>query len=1082
MLKHYNLNKQYVENLYNIADESIVSELSTGDKTLSFTLRGRPDIQCEEYIQTEDQRYIVKEITPDDDDTVEYTCQLDLEPLEGSVFEIFTAADKTVTEAANLALAGTGWRVNTSITKKRAVQCMKKTPLEILYLIRDAFMCEIRFDSINKIVYFAEQIGQDRGVYFRKDLNLKSVSVRTDSYDYCTRIIPIGKDDLRIDNDGKEYVENYQYSNKIRTIIWEDSSYEDSDDLQTDAQAKLEDLSKPKKSYSADIRDLAKLSADYSILSFGIGDTVWIVDEGKGVKEKQRIVKITEYPHDPEKNKCELSNTTLTWEEMQKQLQAAADAWTDVTNKDGSINGVHVYGISDGNKVIIQAEVNNNSTVKANSAGVAANAAAINGVVQDLTAVTARIGTVEATYLKATDAAITYATIDFANIDTANINTAKIKDLFTEVGLIRDAVISDAKITGYLDAVKINAASIDAGTLSVDRLVIRGDNTSLVYAINNISGALQSQNVNTINGEVLTDRTILADKIVAGSITANEIAGNTITADKLKVLTLSAIAADLGNITAGSLNIGNGKFVVTSAGVLSATGATISGTLTAGANSKIGPWNISANALWYGSAESYGTAGNLYFGTQGISLGSAFKVNAAGTLTATDGRIGPWNISSVGIYNGDSYLYPDSILIKHNTDSSYITSDVVMVSNNTNTTSIYADNIMFSNLPSGTNYRNAIYSLDGITLDKDATISGGISLDTIGSSAANHQDALQFYFNYNKASIPRNKLLAFYDACSNNGSMTFGYFLDGHDSAPYGGFFSAHYDKAYYTGISNGTYTQQQLITTSNYSTWVVPKTGGTFTGSLVIGGGLTVTGGSIHASGYNIVASNTGDVFNYAQNNTSKCFIACRSEPNGTHGIYSNGYYNGSSHTSSGQYLIYRSTSNNTIIPTKLYTHNEGYTTNRPVVGTNEGTNAVGVVVSNASSFGIYGRWAGGATAAMSGRTISCPSSDIRLKENIRDSEVDALSVIDSIRMRQFDWKDKSRGHWDCGMVVDEMERDIDPKFSIGGEDDEEGNPSYKSVDTFYLQGYEVKAIQELHAEIRALKGQLEELKSKIA
>lgn len=281
--------------------------------------------------------------------------------------------------------------------------------------------------------------------------------------------------------------------------------------------------------------------------------------------------------------------------------------------------------------------------------------------------------------------------------------------------------------------------------------------------------------------------------------------------------------------------------------------------------------------------------------------------------------------------------------------------------------------------------------------------------------------------------------------------------------------FSTIYGKTIY---ENGTALVNKYLALS----------GGTMTGSLVVGGGLTVTGGAIHASGHNILASGTEDVHNYAQNNTTHCFISCRSESNGNHGLYSGGYWNGSAYTASGQYLIYRSTSNSTIIPTELYTHNEGYTTNRPVVGTNAGSNAVGVIVSNTSSFGIYGRWAGGATAAMSGRTISCPSSDIRLKENIKDSTVDALSVINAIRIRQFDWKDKARGHWDCGMVVDEMEKDIDPKFSIGGEDDEEGNPSYKSVDTFYLQGYEVKAIQELHAEIRALKGQLEELKSKIA
>lgn len=244
--------------------------------------------------------------------------------------------------------------------------------------------------------------------------------------------------------------------------------------------------------------------------------------------------------------------------------------------------------------------------------------------------------------------------------------------------------------------------------------------------------------------------------------------------------------------------------------------------------------------------------------------------------------------------------------------------------------------------------------------------------------------------------------------------------------------------------------------------------------GTLSIVGALT-TSSTINAN-YN------GAMVRAANPTCGNVYVGLHASANGTVGVYTNGYWNGSALAGSGRWLIYRSTTNNTCVESQLYTHNEGYTTLRPVVGTNAGTNAVGVIVSNSASFGIYGRWAGGATAAMSGRTISCPASDIRLKENVEDSTVDALSVINAIKIRQFDWKDKSRGHWDCGMVVDEMEKDIDPKLCIGGGEDEDGNISYKSVDTFYLQGYEVKAIQELHAEVKSLKAEIAELKNIIA
>lgn len=151
----------------------------------------------------------------------------------------------------------------------------------------------------------------------------------------------------------------------------------------------------------------------------------------------------------------------------------------------------------------------------------------------------------------------------YANIDLANIDIADIGRFYADSGLIKDVVIVDGHITGVLDAVTINANNITSGTLTTDRLVIRGTDKSIVYELNNIDGALQAVDVNTLNGEIITPRTINADRIVAESITSNEIAtdaitakkiaSHAITADKLDVQSLSAINANLGSVTAGVL-------------------------------------------------------------------------------------------------------------------------------------------------------------------------------------------------------------------------------------------------------------------------------------------------------------------------------------------------------------------------------------------------------------------------------------------------------------------------------------------------------------------------------------------------
>lgn len=101
-----------------------------------------------------------------------------------------------------------------------------------------------------------------------------------------------------------------------------------------------------------------------------------------------------------------------------------------------------------------------------------------------------------------------------------------------------------------LDVVNINANRITAGTLSVERLEIRGSKNSIVYELNNIDGALQSKQVDTLNGEILTERTVNADKIIAGSITAKEINVEDLFAQKI---------VSTGSITGLSINCESGE-------------------------------------------------------------------------------------------------------------------------------------------------------------------------------------------------------------------------------------------------------------------------------------------------------------------------------------------------------------------------------------------------------------------------------------------------------------------------------------------------------------------------------------------
>lgn len=142
-----------------------------------------------------------------------------------------------------------------------------------------------------------------------------------------------------------------------------------------------------------------------------------------------------------------------------------------------------------------------------------------------------------------------YAAIDLANVKNGSITTAMIGTGVVGAAQIADGSITDAKIVG------LTANKITAGTLSVERLIISGSNESIIYAINN-AGDLVSKQVDTIDGDVLTERSVTTDKIVANAITANEIAAETITANEIAANAVTASAIAAGAVTTEKLEAG----------------------------------------------------------------------------------------------------------------------------------------------------------------------------------------------------------------------------------------------------------------------------------------------------------------------------------------------------------------------------------------------------------------------------------------------------------------------------------------------------------------------------------------------
>ena len=252
-----------------------------------------------------------------------------MEELEGTAFPYgFESDEQTIKACLEFAFEGTGWHVGTcTVTKKRTIDEQESvTAWDVLQKCLTTYRCECIIRSLTKTIDIYDRIGSDRGCYFMEGLNLRKISLKSDTYDFYTRIYPIGKDGITPEwLTGKDYIDNFQYSSKIKAYVWKDERYTNTTSLIEDATAKIEEMSRPYKAYTAEVVDLAKASEEYKdILSYGIGDTVTLVSKKTRTKEKQRIVKITEYPETSEKNTVEISNARKTFAEIQKEETAAA--------------------------------------------------------------------------------------------------------------------------------------------------------------------------------------------------------------------------------------------------------------------------------------------------------------------------------------------------------------------------------------------------------------------------------------------------------------------------------------------------------------------------------------------------------------------------------------------------------------------------------------------------------------------------------------------------------------------------------------------------------------------------------------
>lgn len=515
MLQLYTKNKVKCEPLLNYSGLCITEEISalpTIEFDISSFDAAAAHIEPEGYIETKNARFVIKEVQRDRD-TYKVFGIGDAEKLSGARILNFEMVDYTVSAAVNALIVQAQecpWTVQdySNVKRLRSSKYYKQNAWDILKDLETLYHVEFKFDTLNYIIYIYNynSSGSDKGAYFIDKLNLENLVIDENSQDFATMIFPYGKDKTNITsvNEGKYYISDYTYSDKKLRYYWIDDRYKKPSALKEDAEFLLEEMCKPRITYSVKIRDLASISDTYSELDYSIGDTVRIISEKYKLDIKQRIVKLKRYPQSPEKNTIELSTKKKTFADAQAVKRKFVEKVEDSVSSDGSVNRVSDDSI-DGSKAIKNATITSakigeaqikkahigKAEIGSAEIGEAAigsahiqDASITNAKIEDGAIGTAQIGNAVITTANIADGAITNAQIVNGTIETAKIADAAITSAKIENGAITTALIdtgaigtaqiadgsiTDAKIVG-LTANKITAGTLDAGTIDVINL------------------------------------------------------------------------------------------------------------------------------------------------------------------------------------------------------------------------------------------------------------------------------------------------------------------------------------------------------------------------------------------------------------------------------------------------------------------------------------------------------------------------------------------------------------------------------------------------------------------------------------
>lgn len=319
-----------LENAYEIIIDQEVDGIDKLSFFLPFTDHKKENVKNENIIELADRRYIirrVRKIRSGNELEIEISCEAtwyDLQKAEP--MKVYEWENATPREMLTDMLAGTDWDVGiVEIEDERnlALEDAFTNRLKGMNELPDVFDGELKFRPKEYLVDFVEPIGKESGASIVYQKNMNEIEAEYSTEELTTKLYLYGKENMTIEDahpDGLEYIENYQYTDKVIVAVMKDERFTNPYHLYDKGINALKILSRPTGSYLVKMSDLSNLTG-MEHESFELGDSIWVYDKELEIDDKKRIMKWKYNVSQPEETEVELESKQPTLSDLLSGIQ-----------------------------------------------------------------------------------------------------------------------------------------------------------------------------------------------------------------------------------------------------------------------------------------------------------------------------------------------------------------------------------------------------------------------------------------------------------------------------------------------------------------------------------------------------------------------------------------------------------------------------------------------------------------------------------------------------------------------------------------------------------------------------------------